>query len=191
MSTVNLQTYIRKLAKQIHPDHRVSADFTTAVNNMLNVLGQKLLLTAIAIKKNAGRVELQAKDIKAATEVVLPPDLYEYATRNATKAVTIASSGKIEGRRVTRTEEAKLTLSVPRVETFMRDNIPKRTGRTRISKYAIVYLTAVLEYITAETCELSGNEATANKKVTMTKTHYNTALLSDKSLKQIIDCHVR
>lgn len=191
MSTVNLQTYIRKIAKQIHPDLRVSAEFTTVVNNMINALGKKLLITAIAIKKNAGRVELQAKDIKAATEVVLLPDLYEYATRNATKAVTIASSGKIEGRRVTRTEEAKLTLSVPRVETFMRDNIPKRAGRTRISKYAIVYLTAVLEYIAAETCELSGNEAIRNKKVTMTKTHYNTVSAKDVSLKQILDCHAR
>ncbi|XP_005504728.1 histone H2A-beta, sperm [Columba livia] len=58
----------------------------------------------------------------------------------------------------------------------------------RISLGAAIYLTAVLEYLTAEIIELAGNAAEENKKKRITPRHIQLAVRNDDELNKIFCC---
>ncbi|XP_065499061.1 histone H2A, sperm-like [Caloenas nicobarica] len=58
----------------------------------------------------------------------------------------------------------------------------------RISPGAAIYLTAVLEYLTAEIIELAGNAAWENKKKRITPRHIQLAVRNDDELNKIFCC---
>jgi len=94
--------------------------------------------------------------------------------------------------RIAKTEKAKLsrskssraglTMPVSRVARQLRQ------GRyaDRIGVGASVYLAAVLEYLTAELCELAGNAAKDNKCKRITPRHVQLAIRGDKELDELV-----
>lgn len=91
---------------------------------------------------------------------------------------TTGKSDKSHLRQRTRSSKAGLQFPVGRIHRFLRD------GRfaSRIGEGSAVYLTAVLEYLTAEVLELAGNAAIDNKKTRITPRHLQLAIRNDEEL---------
>lgn len=66
-----------------------------------------------------------------------------------------------------------------------------RTGRysTRLGGSAGAFMAGVLEYLTAEICELAGNICEQNKKKTISPKHLNLGIRSDEELNKLM-CEV-
>ncbi|XP_009932869.1 uncharacterized protein LOC104329445 [Opisthocomus hoazin] len=81
----------------------------------------------------------------------------------------------------TKSAKAGLTFSVGRVYRLL-----KRGNYTdRISPGAAIYLTAVLEYLSAEILELAGNAARENKKARIVPRHIQLAVRNDDELNKV------
>jgi len=101
-----------------------------------------------------------------------------------------SGSGKGKGGRgkvgsakaVSRSQRAGLAFPVGRISRFL------RRGRysQRIGAGAPVYLAAVLEYLTAEILELSGNAARDNKRLRITPRHLQLAIRNDEELNKLL-----
>lgn len=97
-------------------------------------------------------------------------------------------SGKGKGRggdakkSTTRSAKAGLQFPVGRVGRFL------KTGKyaQRVGAGGPVYLTAVLEYLTAEVLELVGNAARANKKARIVPRHIKLVIRNDEELNELL-----
>ncbi|XP_020757205.2 histone H2A-Bbd type 1-like [Odocoileus virginianus] len=84
-------------------------------------------------------------------------------------------------KRHSRSTRAELQLPVSRVDRLLRE----RQGTQRLSSATPVFLTAVLEYLTANILDLAGKEASANHRVRISPEHVQRALTNNENL-----CHL-
>ena len=183
---VNFQEYILKVLKQIHPDLNLSKNVKSQINSFLNVLGEKIAekssflsnssMSVIKRKTKKESLEkpvnknkqhtIRIKDIQSASAIIfgLYNLLYTHAKSEGTKAVNkylLTTSGS-KTEHISRTKRAKLLFSVSRVEKMLR-----MSHNGRVANLACVYLSAILEYITAEILELAGNNSKLLKRTTI------------------------
>ncbi|NXU04927.1 H2AX protein, partial [Buphagus erythrorhynchus] len=92
------------------------------------------------------------------------------------------SGGKARAKAKSRSARAGLTFPVGRVHRLVRrGHYGERVGST-----AMVYLAAVLEYLTAEVLELAGNVARYHKKQRIMPRHVQLAVRHDEELNKLL-----
>ena len=91
-------------------------------------------------------------------------------------------AGTTEKASTSRSARAGLTFPVGRVHRLLR----RGNYAQRIGSGAPVYLTAVLEYLTAEILELAGNAARDNKKSRIIPRHLQLAIRNDEELNKLL-----
>jgi len=182
---VKFDSYIYKLLKQIHPDNGLSGDGLSEVNNIVRIVLKKVLdaLNKLLISSR-GQKTISSRDIQSACRLVLPGELSKNGVTQANKAVTRFNSVEKEtgAPPMSRSKRAGLLFPVTRVETLMME----LATINRKSATSAVYLTAVLEYVTAEILELAGNAASSNKKIRITPRHIKLAILNDSELSALL-----
>ncbi|XP_043849383.1 histone H2A-beta, sperm-like [Dromiciops gliroides] len=84
--------------------------------------------------------------------------------------------------KISQSYKAGLRFPIGRIYKYL------KTGNyaKRISTEAPIFLAAVLEYLTTELLELSGNVAQANKKIRITPLHIQLALQNDEELQEVL-----
>ncbi|XP_021950502.1 histone H2A, sperm [Folsomia candida] len=91
-------------------------------------------------------------------------------------------SGKTKKTRVSRSYRAGLQFPVGRMHRLLRmGHYAKHIGAG-----ASVYIAAVIEYLTAEVLELSGNAAQSNKRSRITPRHIQLAIGNDEELNKLL-----
>lgn len=113
-----------------------------------------------------------AADIWASAVPFSLTDLCSSANRKQSPV----QSMKTKKARVSKSDRAGLQFPVSRVHTLLRSKI------SRVSQTAAVYTAAVLEYLTAEILELSGNTARDLRLRRITPRHISLAIQSDEEI---------
>jgi len=90
--------------------------------------------------------------------------------------------GRKGGERKSKSARAGVLFSVPRFHRYLKKSTPK----SRVTMAASVYTAAVIEYLTAEVLELSGNAAKDHKKQRINARHIFLAVSIDEELKKLL-----
>lgn len=171
---------IYKVLKQVHSECGITLSAISQINNIISYTAMKLAITCKFIAANFNIDEgIDIRTMKCATYLIIPGEIGKYAVSEGTKAVTKFKStynSSNEGR--TRSMDAGLTFNCMRVE----DIIKRYIARKHVTNSSVVYLSAVLEYLTAEILELSGNAARDNRKYKITPAHINICQMGDHEL---------
>ncbi|KAI1718551.1 core histone h2A/H2B/H3/H4 domain-containing protein [Ditylenchus destructor] len=94
----------------------------------------------------------------------------------------VASNSVAQGGSQPKSTRAGLQFPVARVHRLFR----KANYANRVNAGAAVYMTAVLEYLTAEVLELAGNAARDNKKNRINPRHLQLAVRNDEELNKLL-----
>jgi len=181
-------TFIRKVLSQVHPDNGISGDAMSEMNNLVNILLERIMHVCNLLTNEIKHVKtVDSRAVQAAIRLVLPGELAKHAVSEGTKAVTkyngtISESEEKKGKGKksphTKSFRAGLQFPVSRIGKRMKT----LSEVDRLGAGASVYLAAVLEYITAEILELSGNATRDLKKTRINLRHITLAIGGDEEL---------
>ena len=195
MSTeTSFDTYIIKVLRQVHPGQSITEDAKSQTNYFLNVLAEEIIDEVVKIlnrvykmkkKRSPDRKTISSRDIQSAIRIILPGSLAKHAISEGTKAVTKYTSASSwsdyspnkRSKKSSKAGKAGLQFPPSRIKTLM-----KNQTRQRIGDGAPVYLAAVLEYISAELLELSGNNARNRGKTRISAEDLAKAIENDEEL---------
>ena len=172
-------TYLKKVLKQVHPDTGFSSLGKRVTCDIICHLSDKLCAVATMLTMHSGKQTVSSREVQTAVRLTFPGELAKHAVSEGVKAVTKFTSNTPKGNR---SGTAGLQFSVGRAEGELR----KHAGKLRVGAGAPVYLAGVLEYISAEFLELSGNAARDNKKSRITPRHIYLATYNDEELAKLL-----
>jgi histone H3/H4 len=175
----SFNTYIYKVLKEVNPDTGLTADAKSQMNLLVHEVLEDLVDAIRIIHKspNANKT-ISSREVQTAVRLVFPGELAKHAVSEGTKALTKFSNSTGKGSKV---KMAKLQFPPSRVENVLRTLLPG----SRIRAGASVYAAGVLEYITAEVLELSGNAARDNRRGRINTRHMFLAISNDEELNKI------
>ena len=185
--------YIRRVLSQVHPDTSITKHTLMQLNDFIIVLAREISCLAHKGAMHNKNVTVTSREIMYAIKILFPEELLKHAISEGTKAVTKWNAEvsdndpkpkNYKNKKETTQRKAGLTFSVKRCEKQLRIY---GGGKSRVGKSAPIYLAAVLEYISAEILELSGNAARDNKLVKITARHLLLAIFNDEELSKLIN----
>jgi histone H2A len=123
--------------------------------------------------------QLSSRDVQTAVRCVLPGELAKHAVSEGTKAVTKFTSSS--------SADSKPLGPLAGLQFPVNGTGELFDGYTGgfCSKGAAVYLSAVLEYLSAELCELAGNAARDNQTGIISPRHIMLAVRNDEELNKL------
>jgi len=181
-TTAPFTTYIYKVLKQVHPDTGISNNAMAQMNDFCLDLFRRISKEAAFLAEMTKKNSITSREIQTAIRVLLPGELAKHGVSEGTKAVTKFNSNSSESvAKTTQSARAGLVFPVGRLKRLLQEQT-----RMRIGAGAPVYLGAVLEYLSAEILELSGNAARDNKKVRIIPRHILLAVRNDEELNNLL-----
>ncbi|KAL6057556.1 Histone H2B type 1-A [Balamuthia mandrillaris] len=178
----NFNTYIYKVLKQVHPDTGMSKQAMLIMNSFVKDVAHRILLEVNTLLELSGAKTISSREIQTAVRLLLPGELAKHAVSEGTKAVTKFQSSLGEGGSGggNHSQRAGLQFPVGLLRSWL-----KAHSKVNVGKSAPVYLAAVLEYLSAEILELSGNAARDNRKARIIPRHILLAIRNDEELNKL------
>lgn len=188
---MDCRTYIYRVLKQLHPDTGCTAKSMAQFNQIVNIIAESIINTSIDLCKTMGHITVSCREIQSSVRLLLRGELARHAVSAGTRAVTKyhsstavpdSSEDTSEARPRSRREtKAGLQFPVARCAKLIKYvNSGMRVGQT-----APVYLASVLEYVTSEILELSGNTAREYNRVCITPRHVLLSIEADSELSEL------
>jgi histone H2A len=179
----NFSVYIYKVLKLIHPDNGLSGAALTAMVNLVKINISKIMKVVNQLSIRTGAKTITERELQTAITIAIPGELSKHAKSEGEKAVLKyhETKGGTKTQPIQRTIRASLAFNVARIENLMMLEASVR----RKSSNAAIFLTAAIEYLTAEVLELAGNAAIDNKKIRITPRHIKLAIANDMELSKL------
>ena len=175
-------TNVYKVLKQVHPDMGISKRAMSIMSDIVTDLVRRMYKPMVTLAKSAARASFAPSDVSAACDLVLRGELAKHAKSEIQRALTKAGTNKKSDHARLDSSEAGLVFSritTKRVLLSCAMTPPPTEDGLGTA------LTAVLEYMTAEILELSGNAARDNKRSRIVPRHINLAIQNDMELEGI------
>ena len=192
-NTTHFNIYIREINKQIYPDLQLQPEIIEILDNIINVIGKKIVENSVLIMKTNKKETMSLKFLKLGTELSISGEIQKHATFQAlkatSKALTKNATTDPHKKRETLTKKTGLVFPPARVERVI---MRKVSCVKRIPEGAPVYLAAVLEYICADLLDYAGRITIDKYKASrITVPHLSLAVENDSELKKLIhDAHI-
>ena len=177
--------YIIDILLQIHPDTSLKSETLNELNNIIKFLVHRFAQITNLLLENSSKITVGSIAVMHATNLILNGELIEHAISQGSRALTnlnyeIKNPRETEQAiRESNSRRAGLKLSGERIKKLFKK---KLLNKTRISIGAVIFITAIVEYICAEILELSGNAAREYKRKRISPNHLKLAIKSDKEL---------
>jgi len=184
-STFNTFTY--KVLKQVHPDAGITSGAMTVVDNFVKINLEKLIKNSNLLLFHSGKKTLGAKEIKSSVWLTMEGEIASNSNKEGERAVMKFNSSKSKassgGGRVTASERAGLLFPVSRIRNKW---LKELSIANRVGEDASIFLSAVLEYLTAELLEQAGDKAKDDKRVRITPRHLKLGIENDAELEKLM-----
>jgi len=178
----SFETYINKVLKQVHPDMGIKGEAMAEMDNYVKSLIDKIMRVVNIFTEKNNRKTVTSTEIQSAVKVVLSGVLEKDAIKEGVLAVTKYQSSITKNEKGSLSSKAGIIFPVTRIKnTWMK----KSATAPRIGKTAAVYLSAVLEYITAEILELAGNITKEHHKKRITDRMILLSIRNDDELDKL------
>ena len=185
---LKLGIYISRLLSQIHKNLSISSAGKETLNMMLQNVIERILNVAQDITFLGNKMTIGGGEVQIGTDIILPEKLGKNCISEARRSIGKFSSqnqgGLSDGNRakpVTKSSRAGLVIPVTRIGNFMRS----KTSGSRQGAGAPIYMAAVIEYLTCELLELSGNVTLNDKSEIISPHHIFLAVSSDDELSEL------
>ncbi len=162
-------TYIHRVLGQVHPDNRISHSTVDQLNDFLHIFVRRVADGMCTLLRTEKKKTMTSREVQTIIRNLLPGELAKHAVSEGTRAVTKYNASSDQDKKQkgekkkaeTLHQKVGLTFSVARTRTLL------KAYNCRVGIGAPIYLTAVVEYLTAEILELAGNVARDNKRITI------------------------
>jgi histone H2A len=144
-----------------------------SIDSMIGEVCDAIIKEAGFLVAMTGKLCVTSREIQTAVRLTVPKELGKHAVAEGTKAVTKFTMGGSGPK----SQRAGLQFPVSHFR-----NVIKAKTHLRVGSGAPVYLAAVLEYLSAEILELSGNAAKDNRNARVTPRHLLLAIRGDEEL---------
>ena len=161
--------------KQIHPELELEPETKEWLQELQEDTYARVVTEAVAVLKMVKKNTVSSREIQTAVRLVFPGELAKHAVSEGTKAVCKACSGG----GTPSISRAGLTLAAKDGVGALRKLLP---SPYRLGSGAPIYATAVVEYVTAEILELSGNASRDRDSKTISVLDVANAISSDEEL---------
>jgi histone H2A len=185
MKDINFKIYISQILRQVHPDTQISADVKELISSLLNNVGNKIASEAVFLVGHCGAKTVSQRAVESSVKLNIPSNMARHALIEGRKAC-IKYEGTNAGstrKPITAAKRAGIQIPPSRARKLIENNLSKGFS---ISQLGCVYLAAVLEYLSAEILELSGNAARDNRRSTINSQHLQHAIRSDDELDKLL-----
>jgi histone H3/H4 len=162
---VDFSKGIKMVLHEVYNDRNVKITFNalSQVNFIVNFLAATLAQNARDLTSLSNRSTVSSQDVQSAVYNIMPGELAKHAVEEGNKALRNLLNKKIKKAFPTAltSDLLKQCIKLHTVKNTKtgKKSVSKGGCSTRVSSNATVYLSAVLEYFTAELMELSGNLA--------------------------------
>jgi len=185
MSKIKFDSDIKLVSKQVHPDVLVSANSKIVINNFLNLIINHIIKDVVKNKSNK-KEKITPEDIQNSLRNVFGnTEIVHHAISEGSKAVRkfdfYTRETKSKSQRMNTKKDSGLIFQVSKINKFFKEN------NLNAKIEAQIYLAAVLEYLTAEITELSGNATLDNRKLTSMPHFIFLAIKNDPELILLAD----
>ena len=149
-----------------------------------------MCLFLATITEHGRRVTVTGREVQTATRLFFKDVLRKYAVSEGTKAVLKYTSFVKKGKKQTsQADKAHLTLPPPRFRSFISTSIADYKNDVRLSDTAIIYLTAVTEYLVVALLEVAGNIVQREHKNRITVDALKQVIETDNEIAKTL-CHL-
>ncbi len=197
---------IRLVLKQIHPDTSIAKTcidlINIYINHIINIIFNDVKEQSKIVNEsesecddneNNNEIELSSKNIdidilKNSIINVFPEQLHKHAISEGNKTLVrfhSVNNDELNNNKISYSKMCNLQFSVDYIMANVTDIISKYD--TSIDIDSIVYFTAVIEYITAELLQVSGNMCRDMKKARIMAHHLTLAIKNDSELETLFD----
>eukprot|EP01084_Bolivina_argentea_P138996 244570_1 len=180
--------YIYKVLKQVYPTLSITMLAMKVMNSLIEDMFNRIASEASHLLKISKTNTLDTRCIETATRLVLIGNLRTHGQIEARKSVNkynaaINNTDDIQLKKQRRSKKAGLSFPVGKIARHLKEG----QYANRIGGLASIYFTSILEYITVEIIEVSGNICKDNKKQRILPKHICIAIKKDDELKKLFN----